>query len=87
MPPVHLPGPLTAVHAWTAVLDSMLSDGETLMTVAVGNNGERDVESALDRIQVPGYSVYALLIGAAEPQRRWRSRRAYDERAISLKGG
>jgi len=53
------------VHAWTAVLDNLLSDGETLMTVAVGNNGERDAELFLDRIQVPADSVNALSIGAA----------------------
>lgn len=53
------------VHAWTAVLDTMLSDGETLMTVAVGNNGQRDQALKLDRIQVPSDSVNALSIGAA----------------------
>jgi hypothetical protein len=41
------------VHAWTAVLDTLLSDGDTLMTVAVGNNGERDKTLQLNRIQVP----------------------------------
>jgi len=45
------------VHAWTAVIDSILSDGETLMTVAVGNNGERDTGLCLNRIQVPSDSV------------------------------
>ena len=33
-----LPTEDTDVHAWTAVVDTTLSDGETLMTVAVGNN-------------------------------------------------
>ncbi len=42
------------VHAWTAVLDTLLSDGGTLMTVAVGNNGE-----------VPSDSVNALSVGAS----------------------
>lgn len=60
-----LPADDDDVHAWTAVLDTHLSDGETLMTVAVGNNGERDVVTRLDRIQVPGDSVNALAIGAA----------------------
>jgi hypothetical protein len=68
------------VHAWTAVLDSMLSDGETLMTVAVGNNGERDVELALDRIQVPGDSVNALSIGAADRTGDGWARAAYSAR-------
>ncbi len=53
------------VHAWTAVLDTVLSDGETLMTVAVGNNGQRDSANRFDRIQVPSDSVNALSIGAA----------------------
>lgn len=54
------------VHAWTAVIDSILSDGETLMTVAVGNNGERDTLTGLNRIQVPSDSVNALSVGAAD---------------------
>lgn len=60
-----LPYEDTDVHAWTAVLDTMLSDGDTLMTVAVGNNGERDGDLKLNRIQVPSDSVNALSIGAA----------------------
>ncbi len=54
------------VHAWTAVIDSILSDGETLMTVAVGNNGDRDAKLGLNRIQVPSDSVNALSVGAAD---------------------
>lgn len=54
------------VHAWTAVIDSILSDGETVMTVAVGNNGERDDLTGLSRIQVPADSVNALSVGAAD---------------------
>lgn len=53
------------LHAWTAVLDTLLADGETLMTVAVGNNGERNRELRLNRIQVPSDSVNALSIGSA----------------------
>ncbi len=53
------------VHAWTAVLDTMLSDGETLMTVAVGNNGQANAAMGLNRIQVPADSVNALSVGAA----------------------
>ena len=60
-----LPYEDTDVHAWTAVLDTMLSDGDTLLTVAVGNNGERDDALKLNRIQVPSDSVNALSIGAA----------------------
>lgn len=54
------------VHAWTAVIDNILSDGETLMTVAVGNNGERDATLRLNRIQVPSDSVNALSVGATD---------------------
>jgi hypothetical protein len=61
-----LPADDDDVHAWTAVLDTMLSDGETLMTVAVGNNGERDKTNRLDRIQVPSDSVNALSVGASD---------------------
>ena len=65
------------VHAWTAVIDNLLSDGETLMTVAVGNNGERDAELFLDRIQVPSDSVNALSIGAANHSGASWSRAGY----------
>lgn len=41
------------VHAWTSVIDDLLSDGDTLMTIAIGNNGERDRESGNARVQVP----------------------------------
>jgi hypothetical protein len=54
------------VHAWTAVIDDRLSNGNTLMTVAVGNNGDRDRETDNNRIQVPGDCVNALCVGAAD---------------------
>jgi hypothetical protein len=54
------------VHAWTAVLDSLLADGETLTTVAVGNEGEDDHESGNSRVRVPADSVNALAVGAAD---------------------
>lgn len=53
------------VHAWTSVIDDLLSDGDTLMTVAVGNNGTRDHELRYDRVQVPADCVNALAVGAA----------------------
>lgn len=53
------------VHAWTAVIDDRLSDGRTLMTVAVGNNGASDRDSGNARIQVPSDSVNALSVGAS----------------------
>jgi len=55
----------TDVHAWTSVIDDLLSDGDTLMTVAVGNNGERDQASGNARVQVPSDCVNAVAVGAA----------------------
>jgi hypothetical protein len=52
------------VHGWTALLDSLLLDGETLLTVAAGNNGEQPTLGGLNRIQVPADSVNALSVGA-----------------------
>ena len=65
------------VHAWTAVIDSLLSDGETLMTVAIGNNGERDAALGLNRIQVPADSVNAISVGAADRTAAGWKRAAY----------
>ncbi|MBE8612696.1 peptidase S8 and S53, subtilisin, kexin, sedolisin [Morganella morganii] len=56
----------TEVHAWTSVIDDLLSDGETLMTVAVGNNGDMDRESGNARIQIPADCVNALAVGASD---------------------
>jgi hypothetical protein len=65
------------VHAWTAVLDDLLSDGETLATIAVGNQGEADWESGNARVQVPSDSVNALAIGAADSQGQVWKRASY----------
>ena len=54
------------VHAWTSVIDDLLSDGDTFMTVAIGNNGERDRELGYNRVQVPSDCVNALAVGAAD---------------------
>lgn len=56
------------VHAWTSLIDDLLSDGETLLTVAVGNNGEMDVASGNARIQVPSDAVNAVAVGSASSQ-------------------
>lgn len=55
----------TDVHAWTSVIDDLLSDGDTLMTVAAGNNGEMDRAVGNARVQVPADAVNALAVGAA----------------------
>lgn len=54
----------TDVHAWTSVIDDLLADGDTLMTVAVGNNGEMDRSVGNARVQVPSDCVNALAVGA-----------------------
>lgn len=55
----------TEVHAWTSVIDDLLSDGDTFMTVAIGNNGERDSTVGNNRVQVPSDCVNAVAVGAA----------------------
>jgi hypothetical protein len=54
------------VHAWTAVLDQLFSDGLTLPTIAVGNTGEKDWASGNARIQTPADCVNALSIGGCD---------------------
>lgn len=60
------------VHAWTSVIDDLLSDGQTFLTVAAGNNGDEDQESGEARIQVPSDCVNAVAVGAADsPDDNW----------------
>lgn len=56
----------TDVHAWTSVIDENLSDGETFLTIAAGNNGEDDEVLGFNRIQVPSDCVNGVTIGAAD---------------------
>lgn len=59
------------VHAWTSVIDDLLSDGKTFMTVAVGNNGYDD-DAKEARVQVPSDCVNAVAVGAANsPVQGW----------------
>ena len=67
----------TDVHAWTSVIDDLLSDGDTLMTVAVGNNGEMDRAVGNARVQVPSDCVNALAVGAADATDAKWSRASY----------
>lgn len=57
----------TDVHAWTSVIDDLLSDGDTFMTVAVGNNGEKDPDPEVqnNRVQVPSDCVNAVAVGSS----------------------
>jgi Subtilase family len=54
------------VHAWTAVLDQLFSDGLTLPVIAVGNSGELDWDSGNARIQTPADCVNALSVGGCD---------------------
>ena len=56
------------INPWTAKLDALLADGQTLMTVAVGNSGEDDDELGYNRIQPPSDCVNALGVGACDSQ-------------------
>lgn len=64
-------GPALAVDddeitLWTAELDKRFAHGHCVATVAVGNDGERDATSGLNRIQPPADGVNVLAIGAAD---------------------
>lgn len=67
----------TDVHAWTSVIDDLLSDGDTLMTIAVGNNGAMDRSTGNARVQVPSDCVNALSVGAADNVDKTWGRAAY----------
>ena len=75
------------VHAWTAVIDESLSDGATLLNVAVGNNGELRREKRNDRIQVPSDCVNALSVGAADHTSAKWARAPYSARGPGRQPG
>lgn len=54
------------VHAWTSKLDPLLSTGKVLMTIAVGNSGESDALSRLNRVQPPSDCVNAMAVGSCD---------------------
>jgi len=54
------------VSPWTARLDQLLASGETVATVACGNNGENDRTAGLHRVQPPSDGVNMLGIGASD---------------------
>jgi hypothetical protein len=53
------------VHAWTAVLDTIASQGKLFLTLAAGNNGDRD-DAGGSRVQTPSDCVNAIGVGAAD---------------------
>lgn len=54
------------VHPWTAVIDQHLASGQTVLTNAVGNDGEADRDAGLARIQPSSDAVNAIAVGAAD---------------------
>jgi hypothetical protein len=54
------------ISPWTARLDQILASGETVATIACGNNGERDRPSGLHRVQPPSDGVNMLAVGASD---------------------
>lgn len=67
----HYPIEDNEIHPWTALIDEKLKDGETFMTIAIGNNGKYDEELKLNRLQVPGDCVNAITVGACDHQTDW----------------
>ncbi len=65
------------VTRWTSTLDLHLAGGDTVATVACGNNGRDDRMLGLHRIQPPSDGVNMLAVGAADaPGSSW-TRAAY----------
>jgi len=54
------------VSPWTTRLDQILASGETVATIACGNNGDRDRPSGLHRVQPPSDGVNMLAVGASD---------------------
>lgn len=65
------------VTQWTATLDEWLSRQDSLATVAVGNNGELDAISGLNRVQVPSDAVNVLAVGACDVAGKKWARASY----------
>lgn len=64
------------VTRWSAILDDHLSGGKKFITVAVGNNGENDVESGLNRVQPPSDAVNVVSVGACDSENSEKWNRA-----------
>lgn len=65
------------ISPWTARLDQILATGETVATIACGNNGERDKLSGLHRVQPPSDGVNMLAVGASDSFKAGWKRAAY----------
>lgn len=64
------------VHPWTALLDSHLASGKTLISIAAGNNGE-SADPTDRRVQVPSDCVNGLALGAADSAKDGWARASY----------
>jgi len=54
------------IDPFTAALDELLNDGQRLVFVAAGNNGEEDSAARMNRIQPPSDTINGLAIGASD---------------------
>lgn len=54
------------VSPWTSRLDQLFAAGDTVATIACGNNGERDQTTGLHRVQPPSDGVNVLGVGASD---------------------
>ncbi len=75
-------GPFSVVddgdpHPWTAMIDEVVSDGKTFVSVAAGNNGEFESENDLNRVLVPGDAVNVVTVGSADRTGDHWSRASY----------
>jgi hypothetical protein len=69
------------VHAWTAVLDEKLSEGQCLTTIAAGNTGtEPHTPVQPWRIQVPSDCVNGLTVGSCDRRTGEWNRADYSSR-------
>ena len=54
------------ISYWTSALDQRFAPSRFFPAIAVGNTGQRDAASGLNRIQPPADAVNALSVGAAD---------------------
>ena len=54
------------VNVWTSTLDTLLSQGKTVATVACGNNGQADQQLGMHRVQPPSDGVNMIAVGACD---------------------
>lgn len=65
------------VTLWTAELDSRLAHGHAVVTVAAGNDGDKDAAMQLNRIQPPSDGVNVISVGAATSKSKSWDRAEY----------